>query len=71
MHHIDQLAITISDNGVGMGNSDIHGAGQGLALHSTMMAVIGGEIVVETAVQQFTRVTLNVPVNLPAFASSA
>ena len=55
-----------------MGNSDTSGSGQGLALHSTMMAVVGGEVVVDTAVHQFTRVTLNVPVTpAPAFANSA
>ncbi|MBK7896227.1 MAG: hypothetical protein IPJ90_15405 [Anaerolineaceae bacterium] len=72
MHHTDQLAITLTDDGVGLGNSDTSGSGQGLALHSTMMAVVGGEVVVETAVHQFTRVTLNVPITpAPASASNA
>lgn len=71
MQHTGQLTITLTDDGVGLGNSETSGSGQGLALHSTMMAVVGGEIVVETAAHQFTRVTLNVPVTLPAFASSA
>lgn len=72
MQHSDQLAITITDDGVGLGNSETMGAGQGLALHSTMMAVVGGEVVVDTAAHQFTQVTLNVPVApAPAFASTA
>ncbi len=72
MQYTDQLAITITDDGVGLGNSETSGSGQGLALHSTMMAVVGGEVVVDTAVHQFTRVTLNVPVTpAPAFASTA
>ncbi|MBK8900626.1 MAG: hypothetical protein IPM53_05540 [Anaerolineaceae bacterium] len=72
MQYTDQLAITIIDDGVGLGNSETSGSGQGLALHSTMMAVVGGEVVVDTAANQFTRVTINVPVTpAPAFASSA
>ncbi len=72
LQHTDQLSITIADNGVGMGNGETSGSGQGLALHSTMMAVVGGEVVVDTAAHQFTRVTLNVPVMpAPAFANSA
>ena len=72
MQHTDELTIIITDDGVGLGNTNTSGSGQGLALHSTMMAVVGGEVVVDTAVHQFTRVTLNVPVNpAPAFASNA
>ncbi len=72
MQYTDQLAITITDDGVGLGNSQTSGSGQGLALHSTMMAVVGGEVVVDTAANQFTRVTLNLPVTpAPAFASNA
>jgi signal transduction histidine kinase len=37
------------------------GSGQGLALHSTMMAVIGGFLSVESAQGQYTRVTLELP----------
>lgn len=72
MQSQEQLTITISDDGVGLGNSDTSGSGQGLALHSTMMAVIGGSVVVDTAAQQFTRVVLTVPLDAsPAFANSA
>ena len=72
MQYIEQLSIIIIDDGVGMGNSETSGSGQGLSLHSTMMAVVGGEVVVDTAVHQFTRVTLNVPITpAPASANSA
>jgi len=72
MQYTDQLAITITDDGVGLGNSETTGSGQGLALHSTMMAVVGGSVVVDTAAHQFTRVTLNVPVTpAHAFANTA
>lgn len=37
------------------------GSGHGLALHSTMMAVIGGVLSVESARGQYTRVTLELP----------
>ena len=37
------------------------GSGQGLALHSTMMAVIGGFLSVESAPGQYTRITLELP----------
>ena len=72
MQYAEQLAITIIDDGVGVGNSDTAGTGQGLSLHSTMMAVVGGSVVVETADHQFTRITLTVPVTVaPAFSNSA
>jgi two-component sensor histidine kinase len=72
MQHQEQLIITIADNGVGLGNSDTSGSGQGLALHSTMMAVVGGTIVMETAAHQFTRVILSIPINAaPVFSNSA
>ena len=59
----DGLEITIEDNGIGlepaMDPSD--GKGQGLALHSTMMAVIGGTLVVESLPDVYTRVLLTLP----------
>lgn len=56
-------AIQIEDNGAGFsaeeGRPDSNG--QGLALHSTMMAVIGGELTIESEAQKFTRVSLRLP----------
>jgi signal transduction histidine kinase len=59
----DGLEIAIEDNGVGLGAppSANGGSGQGLALHSTMMAVAGGTLAVESAPSSGTRVTLTLP----------
>lgn len=55
----DGLEITIKDNGTGLEAASANtGSGQGLALHSTMMAIIGGELSVDSLPGQFTRVTL-------------
>ncbi len=55
----DGLEIITEDNGGGLQSpSPNSGSGQGLALHSTMMAVIGGELSVESLPNQFTRITL-------------
>ena len=37
------------------------GSGQGLALHSTMMAVIGGTLTIESMPEEYTRVSLVLP----------
>ncbi|HSH02299.1 MAG TPA: ATP-binding protein [Anaerolineae bacterium] len=37
------------------------GSGQGLSLHSTMMAVVGGTLAIESIPQQYTRVILTLP----------
>ena len=65
----DGLEIVVEDNGVGLASadssndgSDLHpGSGQGLALHSTMMAVVGGTLAVESAPGAYTRATLTLP----------
>jgi signal transduction histidine kinase len=59
-----ELELKIEDNGVGLGErrSGQEG-GQGLALHSTMMAVVGGTLSVESVPGEYTRVTLALPVN--------
>ncbi|MCP4423964.1 MAG: hypothetical protein GY803_05700 [Chloroflexi bacterium] len=55
----DGLEIIIADNGAGLQTpSPNSGSGQGLALHSTMMAVIGGELSVDSLPGQYTRVIL-------------
>ncbi len=57
------LEILIEDDGVGLDQAERSGSGSGhgLALHSTMMAVIGGSLAVESATGQFTRVWLILP----------
>jgi signal transduction histidine kinase len=59
----DGLEITVEDDGVGLRTTEESngGSGQGLALHSTMMAVIGGTLAVESALDTYTRVTLTLP----------
>jgi signal transduction histidine kinase len=60
----DGLTITIEDDGVGImkDNTTTHGAEQGILLHSTMMAVIGGSWTLETEDEKYTRVILHVDV---------
>ncbi len=59
----DGLELTIEDDGVGVGQAESPSAtgGRGLALHSTMMAVVGGTLAVESAPGAYTRVTLMLP----------
>ena len=59
----DELNITIEDNGVGLttGEQANGGSGQGLALHSTMLAVVGGSLTVESIPGMYTRVLLTLP----------
>jgi signal transduction histidine kinase len=57
------LEITVEDDGVGLeaGSASEPGSGHGLALHSTMMAVVGGTLAVDSAPGAYTRVTLRLP----------
>jgi len=62
------LQMTIEDNGVGLQRTvpddptlSSSGSGRGLALHSTMMAVIGGSLTLESKPGEYTRVILFLP----------
>jgi len=57
------LKIAVDDDGVGVAASRRAdgGSGQGVALHSTLMAVIGGALSVESITGQRTRVLLTLP----------
>jgi len=57
------LQILVEDNGVGIGKIENkeRNSGQGLALHSTMLAVIGGELSVESTPGASTRITIHLP----------
>ena len=57
------LEIVIQDNGVGLehANGTQAGSGQGLALHSTLLAVIGGSLSVESEPGAYTRVRIYLP----------
>ncbi len=57
----ERLTIEIEDNGQGVANGGQAGSGQGLALHSTLLAVIGGELSLDSGPGEFTRVSLSLP----------
>jgi hypothetical protein len=59
----DSLELTVEDDGVGMSAGDRAngGTGQGLALHGTMMALIGGRLIVERGASGGTVVRLALP----------
>lgn len=59
----DGLTITIEDSGCGIDHelSDTSQAGHGLALHGTLMAVLGGSLSVESVPGSFTRIILHLP----------
>jgi two-component sensor histidine kinase len=59
----DGLMITIEDNGCGIEHelSDSSQDGHGLALHGTLMAVLGGSLSVESVPSSFTRIILHLP----------
>lgn len=54
----DELSLCIEDDGVGLTNTTSADGGQGLALHSTMLAVVGGTLHLHSEAGQFTQVTL-------------
>jgi signal transduction histidine kinase len=59
------LRLTVEDNGVGVDGpstaSYSESGGQGLALHSTLLAVVGGTLSVESETGRFTRVLMCLP----------
>ena len=58
----DGLTLVIQDDGVGLSGQRVpEDDGRGLALHSTMMAVIGGTLALESMPGAYTRVTLRLP----------
>ncbi|NIM22554.1 MAG: hypothetical protein GTN64_09105 [Candidatus Latescibacteria bacterium] len=57
------LEIVLEDNGVGMEALALETGNQGLALHNTMMAVVGGWMSVDSQPGAYTRVSLKLPEN--------
>ena len=53
--------LIIEDNGVGIMSSIDQPGGHGLSLHSTMMALIGGSLHIDSKPGQYTRVVLTFP----------
>jgi signal transduction histidine kinase len=60
---IADIKIVVQDNGCGVRKEKdpSSGSGQGLAIHSTLMELIGGRLSVETEPGSFTRVSLTCP----------
>jgi hypothetical protein len=65
--HGDDLTLTIADNGIGAGNSSATpspfpgGSRSGLALHSTLLALVGGQLNLTSPPEGGTQVTIAVP----------
>ena len=59
----ERLMVTIQDDGIGFDPSSQVGkySGQGLALHSTLMAVVGGSLAVESFPGKYTNIILKYP----------
>ncbi len=59
----DRLVISIQDDGIGFDSSSKNGKvrGQGLAMHSTLMAVVGGSLAVDSFPGKYTNVILKYP----------
>jgi signal transduction histidine kinase len=57
------LEVTVEDNGIGVegAGGDKESGGQGLALYSTMMAVVGGSLTVDSSPGRHTCVRLRLP----------
>jgi signal transduction histidine kinase len=57
------LRLTVEDDGLGLGATrrEKPAGGRGLALHSTMMAILGGDLLVESVEPHGTRVLLVLP----------
>jgi signal transduction histidine kinase len=64
-HRAQELEVVIEDNGGGKPDrkQERPSTGQGLVLHSTMMAVIGGDLVFDQVAGKSTRVLLRVPID--------
>jgi signal transduction histidine kinase len=71
----DELILSIQDNGVGINPSATvetsGGSGSGLALHSTLLAVVGGYLMVESPSEGGTIVTITAPLTIQETASDA
>jgi two-component sensor histidine kinase len=63
-----ELVLSVDDNGVGPTRereySKEESGGNGLALHSAMLAVVGGQLAVETRIEGGTRAVLRVPIEM-------
>lgn len=61
----EELTVIVKDDGVGMDlNAPSAGAGQGVALHSAMLAVIGGSLVVDSTPGVCTQAVIKAPLGM-------
>ncbi len=61
------LSIVIADDGVGMGATPTRSdGGHGMALHSTLLAIMGGTLSVSSTPRQSTAITISMPIPVPA-----
>jgi signal transduction histidine kinase len=59
------LAVTVEDDGVGMGAAAKHDdGGHGMALHSTLLAIMGGVMSVSSIPRQATAITITMPLQI-------
>jgi signal transduction histidine kinase len=60
---LEGLEVSVEDNGSGLSTANLapKDSGHGLALHSTMMAIIGGTLAIESLPGRYTRITLSLP----------
>jgi len=61
-----ELSLEIEDDGIGIEHDaqideETGGSGSGLALHSAMLAVVGGTLAIESAPEDFTRIRITLP----------
>jgi len=67
------LVVKVRDDGVGLTqvNENLQGSQQGLEIHRTMLAVVGGTLDVSSSPGQYTQVTLRLPVHEAVAAVSS
>lgn len=66
----DGLRLVVEDDGVGIRAAELSasGSGQGLALHTTMLTIIGGTLTAESSPTGSTRIILALPLELSSAA---
>jgi nitrate/nitrite-specific signal transduction histidine kinase len=66
-----EISIVIEDDGIGLHKTNLaeQESGQGLALHSAMLAVVGGTLAVEARAEGGTRVKIKTEEFIPPLPS--
>lgn len=57
------FTLVVEDDGVGIEGATVRsdGTGQGLGLHATLLAVVGGSLAIDSRAGRYTRITMSVP----------